>query len=196
MSLDDITKGMKVILVDKKQNKECHSEVEEVEDGSIYISATTKTADFLEAYAAKHPFEVQIVVNNTVYIWNDVGINHKAVHGKYMLKPEGSPKVLNRRRHPRLNLDNECLITLQGHTLGGRMVNISAGGFAFRCTASEFANCVGTTVELQIKELAFLKDRVLKGVIIRSTDNKGSYIVGGRLLEDDVDIMNYVNSRV
>lgn len=76
------------------------------------------------------------------------------------------------------------------------MVNISAGGFAFKSTVSNFADCVGATVELLIKELDVLNGRTLTGVVIRSTDNKGNYIVGGRLLEDDMDIMNYVNLRV
>jgi len=136
------------------------------------------------------------VVNNTVYIWTGVEINRKAVRGAYQLKLTDSPKVLNRRRHPRLSIDNECLITLKGRTFGGRMVNISAGGFAFKSTVSDFADCVGATVELQIKELDVLKGRTLTGIVIRSTDNKGNYIVGGRLLEDDMDIMNYVNLRV
>ena len=196
MSLADITPGMKVILVDKKQGKECHSEVVDVTDNSVAISATTQMETFLEAYAAKHPFEIQIVVNNTVYIWEGIDISRKVMRGTYQLKMVDSPKVLNRRRHPRLSINNECLITLKGQTFGGRMVNISAGGFAFKSTVSNFADCVGATVELQIKELDVLNGRTLTGVVIRSTDNKGNYIVGGRLLEDDMDIMNYVNLRV
>jgi len=196
MSLTDITPGMKVIVVDKKQNKECHSETVDVSDNGIMIPATVQMENFLEAYAAKHQFEVQVIVNNAVYIWTGVEINHKTVHDKYVLRLEGSPKVLNRRRHPRLSIDNECLITLKGRTFGGRMVNISAGGFAFRSTSAEFADCVGATIELQVKELEILDGKTLIGVAIRSTDNKGSFIVGGRLLEDDTTIMNYVNSKV
>lgn len=36
----------------------------------------------------------------------------------------------------------------------------------------------------------------LSGVIMRCTDNKGTCIVGGRFLEDDADIMNYVNTYI
>ncbi|MBO5176932.1 MAG: PilZ domain-containing protein [Lachnospiraceae bacterium] len=196
MSLADVTPGMKVMLIDKKQDKDCHTEIAEVVENGVFVTATSQMENFLEAYAAKHQFEVQIVVNNTVYIWNGVDVNRKVVNGKYLLKLADSPKVLNRRRHPRLSIDNECLIAIKGRSFGGRMVNISAGGFAFRSTASEFADCVGATVELQVKGLNVLENRQLAGVVIRSTDNKGSYIVGGRLLEDDADIMNYVNSRI
>ena len=76
------------------------------------------------------------------------------------------------------------------------MVNISAGGFAFSCQAEEFAKSVGEKVELKVENMEILKGRVLKGVVIRSTDNKGTYIVGGRLLEDDWQILNYVKERV
>jgi len=64
------------------------------------------------------------------------------------------------------------------------------------CTAEEFADCVGETVELKIENLDILAGKVLTGVIIRSTDNKGNYIVGGRLLEDNLEIQNYVKTRV
>ena len=75
-------------------------------------------------------------------------------------------------------------------------MNISAGGFAFSCTAQEFASCVGEMIELQIDGIDLLKGKKLVGVVIRSTDNRGSFIVGGRLLEDDVDILSYVNARI
>ena len=41
-----------------------------------------------------------------------------------------------------------------------------------------------------------MKNKLLTGVVIRSTDNKGTYLVGGRLLEDDMEISNYVKSKV
>ena len=196
MSLEDVTAGMKVMVIDKKQGKECHTEIVEVDGEHVAVAAIPQMENFLGAYEAKQLFEVQIVVNNTVYIWSDVEVNHKAAHGRYQLKLTESPKVLNRRRHPRLSIENECLIKMKDRTFGGRMVNISAGGYAFKSTAPEFADCVGETVELQVKDLAFLNGRVLTGVVIRSTDNKGNYIVGGRLLEDDLDILNYVKARV
>jgi len=76
------------------------------------------------------------------------------------------------------------------------MVNISAGGFAFRCPEPEFADCVGAVVELKIAGEGPLNKKALSGVIMRCTDNKGTYIVGGRFLEDDADIMNYVNTYI
>ena len=198
MSLDDVTAGMKLTIIDKKSGKDVHTEIVDVAENRVTIDAVPQVNKFLEGYASKDRFEIQIVVNNTVYVWNEIEIAHKSGDGKYQMKLEESPKVLNRRRHPRLSLNNPCKITLtsQKRSFEGKMVNISAGGFAFSCPDAEFANCVGKALELKVEGLEVLSGRVLTGVIIRSTDNKGSYIVGGRLLEDDLAIMNYVRARV
>lgn len=198
MSLEDVKAGMKVTLINKEAGKELHTEIVEVDENRVQIAATPQLDKFLEGNTSKTDFEVQIVVSNTVYIWKEVAIRHKTGEAKYQLNLEGSPKVINRRRHPRLPLSNDCQITLKSknRSYAGRMVNISAGGFAFSCSAPEFASCVGETVDLKVQDLNVLKGKMLTGVIIRSTDNKGTYIVGGRLLEDDLDIMDYVKTRV
>ena len=116
-------------------------------------------------------------MNNTVYIWKETKILYKTGEKTYELLLEESPKVLNRRKHPRLALTNNCQITLTSkkQSFDGKMVNISAGGFAFSCSAPEFANCVGEKVELKIEGTDILKNRTLIGMVIRSTDNKGDY---------------------
>ena len=198
MSLEDVKAGMKISLTDKEKGKEFHTEILEADKNRVWIASTPQLEKFLAEDTSKTNLKVQIVVNNTVYIWNKVVIRHKNGEQKYQLELEGSPKVINRRRHPRLSLTDNCQITLKSknRSFGGRMINISAGGFAFSCGASEFANCVGETVELKVEGPDVLKGKILSGVIIRSTDNKGTYIVGGRLLEDDLDIMEYVKSRI
>ena len=198
MSLDDVTAGMKVSIIDKKLGEDFHTEIVDVDENRVMIAATPEANRFLSGYSAKNELEVQIVVNNTVYIWKEVGLVHKAGADQYQLRLEGNPKVINRRRHPRLSLNNACQVTIKSknRSYTAKMVNISAGGFAFGCAAPEFAECVGETLELRVDSLEVIKDRALTGVVIRSTDNKGSYIVGGRLLEDDLDIMNYVKTRV
>lgn len=198
MSLEDVTAGMKISLKSKASGKEFHTEIAEVEENKVLIAASSQANSFFADHGAKEDYEIQIVVNNTVYIWKEAVIHHKHGADKYQLELEGSPKVLNRRRHPRLPLDNRCQIVMKSknRAFSGKMVNISAGGFAFSCAAGEFANCVGETVELKVEDLNVLNGRTLTGVIIRSTDNKGTYIVGGRLLEDDLDILDYVKARV
>ena len=197
MSLEDVTPGMKISITDKSADTDFHTEVVSVDENRVMIAATEYANNFLKAKAPKNNYKIQIVVNNAVYVWEEADIRHKSDESTYQVLLEGSPKVLNRRRHPRLSLSNECKITWKAtnKSFSGKMVNISAGGFAFSSSASEFANCVGEMVELKIDNMDVLKDRALIGVIIRSTDNRGNYIVGGRLLEDDVEIMSYVNAR-
>lgn len=198
MSLKDVTPGMKISVTDKENKKEIHAEVVATEENRVMIAATEKTERFFAGYTKKDEYKVQIIVNNTVYIWNEVEVIHKSGEKLYQLRLEGSPKVVNRRRHPRLAINNNCQIelTFKKRSFDGKMINISAGGFAFSCSAPEFANCIGEKVVLKIADFDALKGRPLTGIVIRSTDNKGTYIVGGRLLEDDLDILNYVKVRV
>ena len=198
MGLKDVTAGMKVMLLNKKTREELHAEIATVEENKVMLAASSKMDTFFETDKNKADYEVQIVVNNTVYIWKETKIIHKVGDKQYQLLLEENPKVLNRRRHPRLAMTNNCQITLTSKNLSfnGQMVNIRAGGFAFSCSAPEFANCVGERLALKVDGMDVLKGRTLIGMAIRSTDNKGTYIVGGRLLEDDLDIMNYVKARV
>lgn len=198
MGLKDVTAGMKLTLIDKETGKEIHKEIAEVNPDAVYVDSNDKLDGFLSGYSKKEEFAVQIIVNNTVYCWDEVEIVHKHGDAQYKLVLEGTPGVLNRRRHPRLSLDNDCQITLvgQNRSFSGTMINISAGGFAFSCRAPEFADCVDKKVEIKVDDLEVLKGRVLSGVIIRSTDNKGDYIVGGRMYEDDLKILEYVNAHM
>ena len=198
MSLKDVTAGMKILLVDKETGKEYHSEITTVEEDSVSLEETSNLLEFLGKYTAKERFEVQIVVSNTVYLWDKVVVVHKMAEKRYHFILEDSPKVVNRRKYPRLELENSCSINLKssGKSIPGKMINISAGGFAFVSSAKEFANCIGEKVELKIDNFELLQDKIISGIIIRSTDNKGNYIVGGRMLSDDFTIREYVKSKV
>ena len=198
MGLSDVKEGMKVSLIAPGSKEEYRSAVAEIQDNKVLLAADGSGDAFLGKASGKAHYEVQIVVNNTVYIWKEVEVHHKSGASHYHMVLEGSPKVLNRRRHPRLALTNPCEIKLQStnKSYPGKLVNISAGGFAFSSQAVEFANSIGQSVELRVQGLDILKDKVLSGVVIRSTNNKGTYIVGGRLLEDNLDILEYVKKRV
>jgi len=76
------------------------------------------------------------------------------------------------------------------------MVNISAGGFAFACKDERFAEAVGEQIMLKIHDFDVLQGKALMGIIIRCTDNDGTYIIGCRMLQDSTEILNYVNARM
>lgn len=200
MSLEDVTAGMKVILLEQGSNQDCHTEVVEVRNERVMIPDSEQVENYLSTNTGKKKYEVRIVVNNTVYVWDEIEISKKTktANGCYSLLLEGIPKVLNRRKHPRLPLTNTCNILLKSNnkSYDGKVVNISAGGFAFACKAQEFANASGEKVELSIHDFDLLQGKALTGIIIRSSDDHGTYIVGCRMPEDVPLIQDYVNEQL
>lgn len=193
MSEQDIEEGMKVKLAEEGSNRELHTEVAEIREGCIWIPSDARTDLFLEGEIKKKRLVAQIVVNNSVYVWEHAFIGRKDKM-TYELELEGTPKVVNRRKHPRLPMTNSCDILLKSknHSFAGRMVNISAGGFAFTCRGQEFADAKGEVVQITIKDFALLNDKPLTGVVIRSSNDNGTYVVGCRMPEDHLEIQKYV----
>lgn len=200
MSLDDVEIGMKVLLVENGSNNEFHTEVEYNEDGILLVKDSSELSGYLSQNANRNNFEVHIAVNNVLYIWEGVHIGKKEIvdgcHYKLLL--EGNPTVINRRKYPRLAVIKPCEILWKSNnrTFSGHLANISAGGFAFTCKAKEFSDAIGEFVEVTVNDFALLKNKVLCGSVIRSTDDDGTFIIGCRMLEDDMDIMKYVNDRI
>ena len=196
MSLDDVTAGMKVLLIPQGTKEEYSAEVVAVEDQTVSIQMPAQTGNQISSGNKK--YEVHIIVNNAIYIWNNISIGKKQADGCYDVLLEESPKVMNRRKYPRLPMANSCEILLQAEneTYRGKMVNISAGGFAFAVKGEKFAEAVGENVQITIDDFALLKGKSLSGVIIRSSNNDGTYVVGCRMLQDNAEVQNYVNRQM
>lgn len=197
MSLDDVTEGMSVTIIDSATKDEYPAEVAAVDGQKVFMKATAETEAFL-SNKANEKFEIRIVVNNAVYIWNDIRMGRKDENGHYAVVIEANPRVLNRRKHPRLPMTNMCEIRFKANDqkLNGRLVNISAGGFAFACRSKEFAEATGQIIQMSIDGFELLQGKMLTGIVIRSSNDNGTYIVGCRMPEDNIDIMNYVNERI
>ena len=105
---------------------------------------------------------------------------------------------MNRIKHPRLAMTNSCDIKLKAknRSFTGKLVNISAGGYAFSCKASEFADAAGEVVEVTIHNFDLLKGKALTGIIIRSSNDNGTYIVGCRMPDDNQEILHYVKEKI
>ncbi|MBQ6812147.1 MAG: PilZ domain-containing protein [Agathobacter sp.] len=195
MSLEDVSAGMRVLLMPKGTKAGYSAEVVDVTSDMVTIKPVASDEKSLEH---NKEYEVHIIVNNTIYVWNDIRLGKRYGDGCYELVLTESPKVMNRRKYPRLPMSNSCEVTLQanGEDYHGRMVNISAGGFAFACRDEAFAEVVGETVHLRIHDFSLLKGKELSGVIIRSSNNEGTYIVGCRMMQDNTDILNYVKMKM
>ena len=196
MGVADIGKGMNVTVAAGSQ--EYKTDVADVAEDGIFIQATKSAEEFVNAKGAKQRYDIRIIVNNAMYIWSDVKITSVKPDGNsyYKLWTAGNPRVINRRKYPRLAMSNHCKILLgaEKKACDGRIVNISAGGFAFSSSAGEFADAIGKYVEVTIHGFEILNGEALKGLIIRSSDDEGKYIVGCRMPEDNMKIRDYVSA--
>lgn len=194
MSVADIHQGMYLGVVEGNPVEGIiyKAVVSYVDGNEVFMSVPKHRERELEVVKGKE-YHLQVIVNNELYNWNNVFV-HKAREGGYKVRVEGNPIVLNRRKYKRMPITHECEIMLEGKsdTQSGRMVNVSASGFAFSTRAEGMKGLRGALVSLQVKGFTPLGGKPLVGHIIRVSDHDGQYIVGCRMLEDNMDIHEYV----
>ena len=195
MGVEDVRAGMKIFVSINKDNEAVENigEVIECVDKNVYVKLDDNGKDI----TGKRTIECQlkIVVNNVLYNWNKVQIvSVNQGESKYVLKVDTNPRVYNRRKYPRMPLSNPCTIKVKGteQRYSGRMLNISANGFAFVTRAQEIETVKGLDVEIYVEDFAVVKDGKLEGNIIRTTNNGGTYIVGCRMPQDSDKIKEYI----
>lgn len=198
MNVSDIKSGMKFRMVIEGQTnarEEYTGEVVDRKDNNVYININNRAAFDDKRRNLKCSFNA--VVDNVLYCWNDIAIhNVKAGEkGQFKLTIDTNPQVYNRRKYPRMPLDNKCTISVDGTdiTYYGHMVNISANGFAFSVNDSSFENMKGKNIVIEIDNFDVIKDKEIQGCIIRCSNDEGNYIVGCRMPDDSNEIKDYVN---
>ena len=198
MNVSDIKSGMKfrMVIEDQTNAKEEYTgEVVDRKDNNVYININNRAAFDDKRRNLKCSFNA--VVDNVLYCWNGIAIhNDKAGEkGQFKLTIDTNPQVYNRRKYPRMPLDNKCTISVDGTdiTYYGHMVNISANGFAFSVNDSSFENMKGKNIVIEIDNFDVIKDKEIQGCIIRCSNDEGNYIVGCRMPEDSNEIKDYVN---
>lgn len=198
MNVSDIKSGMKfrMVIEDQTSAKEEYTgEVVDRKDNNVYININNRAAFDDKRRNLKCSFNA--VVDNVLYCWNGIAIhNVKAGEkGQFKLTIDTNPQVYNRRKYPRMPLDNKCTISVDGTdiTYYGHMVNISANGFAFSVNDSSFENMKGKNIVIEIDNFDVIKDKEIQGCIIRCSNDEGNYIVGCRMPEDSNEIKDYVN---
>lgn len=202
MGTRDLEAGMKLAVVESGTKKEYRAEIVEVlQDGiMIRVQDTAPNGTALGARDGKQKYDAKVFVNNAMYLGEDVRLSFVKKSGAdiYRVALSNSPKVLNRRKYPRLPISNACEIFLKSKnsSFTGKMVNISAGGCCLVVTAKEFANVIGEQIQITVQDFEILEGTRLIGTVIRSTNDRDAYIIGCRMTEDNVDIMNYVNARM
>ncbi|MBE5884599.1 MAG: methyl-accepting chemotaxis protein [Lachnospiraceae bacterium] len=191
MGTYDVEPGMYLTLRVKTESgqQEYKGNVTEVLDSAIVAKLSENTVSL--PMAAK--YSLNVIVKNEVYVWDDV-VASVQQNGLFEIAVDGHPRVLNRRKHPRMPLAKRCSITVKetGAAMEGKMVNISAGGMAFASYDNALKDAKGQNVTITIKDFELKSASQLEGCIIRVTDNEGQYIVGCRMPEERDDIMQYV----
>lgn len=194
MGIEDVEAGMKVIITLKDSATPYHGELIEQNDTGLIV----KTKDYI-SINEKTNCGIQVVVDNVLYCWNTAFIlpdtSHECV---YSILINGRPRIKNRRKYPRIDARNTCTITMtnSGESYSGQLDNISANGFAFTSSAPVFTNAKGESLTIKIDNFALASRNVLEGKIIRCSDHDGVYIVGCQMPEDNVYIMEYIESRL
>ena len=150
--------------------------------------AVTKTTDC----------KLKVTVGNVIYAWEHTKITSADQKNRFTVIIESRPKIVNRRKYPRIDVSNSCTITVPENNLviHGNLENLSANGFAFLTNDSYFADHKGVTVSVDIDHFALANHSHLDGHVIRCSNNDGLYIVGCQMPADDFFIREYVRERL
>ncbi len=191
MTTEDIHSGMYFTLEEVQGVvKEYKQQVTNVKGSTIFSKLP---ADF-RIVSSSAVYNLSVVVDNRIYRWESITVEIK--DAMLALTVTGNPHVFNRRQYHRCSLFNHCHFTIDGSAIPyiGTMVNISAGGYSFFSDAEELKDAKGKLIELEIDDFPLLDGKELNGTAIRITDNNGIYIVGCRMLSDNMEINDYVES--
>lgn len=198
MNVQDIKSGMKFrMVIDGQANakEEYTGEVVDRKDNNVYINLNNRAAFNDKRKNLKCSFNA--VVDNVLYCWNDITIHNvnAGEKGEFKLTIDANPQVYNRRKYPRMPLNNSCTIGVDGTdiTYYGRMVNISANGFAFSVNDAAFETMKGQNIAIRIDNFDVAEGKEIQGCIIRCSNDEGNYIVGCRMPEDSSEIKDYVS---
>lgn len=186
MDVSDVQNDMVISLT--LNNTEYKGIISDVTDNVLTVTFEGKDTSSLAGTC-----DVAIVVDNTTYNWKEATIL-QAGKGIASVRVDGKPMVANRRKFPRLPLTNSCEITVKsGEVKNGSMINISANGLAFTTTDSELK--MGELLKVRINNFTIQKN--LSAVAIRKAAlSNGLIQYSCRMLDDDMDIAAYVESKL
>ena len=199
MGIEDIKTGMKASAILKGthgENVEYHGTIKTHNDNSI----TLELEKALPAVNSAIECDMLVTVGNVIYRWENAKIaaDKKGSATTGVVTIMTRPQILNRRKYPRIDMNNHCTITVKGtdETFEGKLDNLSANGFAFLSKDRFFSNNKGKIVTVSIDNFDLPAHSVLEGQIIRCSDNDGVYIVGCQMPEDNYYIMEYVEQMI
>ena len=190
MGMRDIRPGMAVtIRTQEASSKEYSYVVDEViSDTEAFIVSDKSAADLLEI-DKKETYKMQVVVNNELYAWETVKIKPHGLD-KLMVNVIGAPNVANRRKHKRIPISNTCEIKTTDRNVEakGTMVNISAGGYAFKTSDKRIVEGKNSTVKITIDNFPAVEGKELAGRILRVSEKNREYTIGCQTYDEHPEV--------
>ena len=196
MGIEDIQPGMKIDLklVGQGDTEYLGELIEQIPEG-LLVSCQKELALTNTASCT-----LQITAGNILYCWDKAAISPAPEKGAHAFKIviNTRPRINNRRKYPRMDLDNACTIKFKNSDkeYAATMDNISANGFAFLATDNIFTQSKNAWVTVTIHDFALPDHNVLEGRIIRCSDDNGLFIVGCQMPEDNFYILEYVEKNL
>lgn len=163
----------------------------------LFVNGNSIQARFVNEVCTAAPgfvYHAAFTVNSGIYRWENVKLQEQKDRN-VTFTVVGNPKVSNRRKYARLPISRPCHFVLEGYDIPllGTIVNLSAGGFAFFSSAEELKDAKGKILTANVDNIPELTGVDLEGSIIRITEHNGVYIVGCRMLYDQLDVQNYID---
>lgn len=196
MGIEDIRPGMKATAILKGthgESVEYYGTIKEHSDDRITFELDKAFPDVNSGVECS----ILITAGNVIYRWENakIAIADKKISSTLTYVTIYSrPEILNRRKYPRIDINNHCTIKVKGsdEVFEGRLDNLSANGFAFISKDRYFSTNKGKQVIVKIDDFDLPAQSELEGQIIRCSDNDGVYIVGCQMPADNYYIMEYV----
>lgn len=199
MGIEDIKPEMIVTMVPfngKAKEGIAISQIYSIVEDTIFIDGFFGNNKIEDKIIPDQTYEIRVIVENSVYVWKNISLEREIYDGRICFKAAitTDPQVLNRRKFPRVTLDNPCSVTVRntGKTYICQMYNLSANGFAFVSEDRVFEDCKGKMINVEIPELPLLNGVTLTGCVIRATHDSQKYVVGCRMPSDNMEIKAYV----
>jgi len=196
MGIEDIKTGMKATAILKGthgESVEYNGTIKAHSEDGITLELDKALPDVNGGIECS----ILVTVGNVIYRWENakIAVADKKISSTLTeVTIYSRPQILNRRKYPRIDINNHCTIKVKGtdEVFEGRLDNLSANGFAFISKDRYFSTNKGKQVIVKIDDFDLPAQSELEGQIIRCSDNDGVYIVGCQMPADNYYIMEYV----
>lgn len=201
MGIHDAKPGSKVSIItldeDGTPDKEYYGQVLRQQDKEAIVDIRPKTIP--ECTDTPLQCDLQMILGNVLYHWTGVTVFAATEHGEpcYRVVTNANPKVMKRKKNPRLDIHCPCEIVIDGSpkTYHGNMLDISANGMAFTSTDSDFETAEKKMITVTIPDLPIPKARTVQAHIMRCKKGSNEYILGCRLAENNLAIQQYIETQ-